>query len=383
LASAADRDMAYEPPGELIKTTLWHGGADGFHTYRIPSLVVTPSGSLLAFCEGRRTSMADTGEIELVARRSTDGGRSWGSQVVVWADPGNTCGNPCAVVDGDTGIVWLLLTWNLGSDDERAIAAGASRDTRHVFATRSDDDGVSWSMPREVTHDVKRPDWTWYATGPGAGIQLRHGARPGRLVIPCDHIEAGTRRHFSHVIVSDDHGGHWRCGGRTPRDRVNECEVVELSRGELLLNMRNRDSTLRVRQVSVSTDAGETWGPPRSDPTLVEPACQASIRLASRQANDVLVFSNPASTERREKMTVRASLDGGRTWPWRRTLHAGPSAYSCLAALPDGEMAILYEAGTSSPYEGLVFTRFALEWVAGTRAEERRPVAPGVGNPGP
>ncbi len=120
-------------------------------------------------------------------------------------------------------------------------------------------------------------------------------------MIPCDHIEAGTRRHFSHVIVSDDHGEHWRCGGRTPRDRVNECEVVELSRGELLLNMRNYDSTLRVRQVSVSTDAGETWGPPRSDPTLVEPICQASIRRASRQAHDVLVFSNPASTERSAK----------------------------------------------------------------------------------
>jgi sialidase-1 len=299
--------------------------------------------------------------VALVARRSTDGGRSWGNQVVIWGDPGNTCGNPCVVVDRHTEVVWLLMTWNLGSDDEKAIVAGTSRDTRRVFVARSGDDGVSWSTPQEITRDVKRPDWTWYATGPGAGIQLQHGARAGRLVIPCDHIEAGTRRCFSHVIVSDDHGAHWRCGGRTPRDQVNECEAVELSGGELLLNMRNYDSALRARQVSTSTDAGETWGPLKSDPVLVEPICQASIRHAGPTAHDTLVFSNPASTERRENMTVRTSLDGGRTWSWSRTLHAGPSAYSCLAALPDGDMAILYEAGRRSPYEGITFARFGLE----------------------
>lgn len=357
--------MAHEDRTRFFTSTLWARGANGFHTYRIPSLAVTVPGSLLAFCEGRRSSGADNGEVALVARRSTDGGRSWGDQVVIWGDPGNTCGNPCVVVERHTGVVWLLTTWNLGRDDEKAIVGGTSRDTRRVFVTRSGDDGVSWSTPREITRDVKRPDWTWYATGPGAGIQLQHGARAGRLVIPCDHIEAGTRRCFCHVIVSDDHGAHWRCGGRTPRDKVNECEAVELSTGELLLNMRNYDSTLRVRQVSTSTDAGEAWGPLRSDPVLVEPICQASIRRAGRHARDVLVFSNPASTTKRETMTVRTSPDGGWTWPRSRTLHAGPSAYSCLAELPDGDMAILYEAGRRSPYEGILFARFGLEWVAG------------------
>jgi sialidase-1 len=339
---------------------------DGFHTYRIPSLVVTVSGSLLAFCEGRRTSGKDNGEVALVARRSTDGGRSWADQAVVWGDAGNTCGNPCVVVDRYTGTAWLLMTWNLGSDDETSIVAGTSRDTRRVFVAQSGDDGVSWSAPIEVTRDVKRPDWTWFATGPGAGIQLEHGPRAGRLLIPCDHLEAGARRSFSHVIVSDDHGDHWRCGGRTPDDQVNECEIVELSGGVVLLNMRNYDPTRRARKVSVSMDAGETWGPSRSDPILVEPICQASIRRAAGRGGDVLVFSNPASAAKRENMTVRTSLDGGWTWPWSRTLHAGPSAYSCLAALPDGDMAILYEAGRENPYEGITFARFGLEWVAGT-----------------
>lgn len=346
---------------------LWTSGAEGFHTYRIPSLVVTRAGSLLALCEGRRVSRSDRGDIALLARRSTDGGRTWGESRAVWADPGNTCGNPCPVVDLGTGAVWLLATWNLGSDDEQAIIDGASRDTRRVFVTRSDDDGASWTAPLEITADVKPPGWTWYATGPGAGIQLRHGGRAGRLVVPCDHVEAGTRRGYSHVVVSDDHGEHWRCAGRTPRDGVNECEVAEIAGGELLLNMRNADRCRRARKVSVSTDGGETWSPPRDDAALVEPVCQASLRTATWHGRDVLLFSNPAHAERRENLTVRASLDGGRSWPHRCTLHAGPAAYSCLAAMSDGEAAILYEAGREVPYEAIVFERFDLDWIANGR----------------
>jgi sialidase-1 len=352
-------------PAPPLRTALWTSGEGGFHTYRIPSLVVAGSGALLAFCEGRRNSRLDMGDIALLERCSTDGGRTWGEPRVVWDDPGNTCGNPCPVVDGATGTVWLLATWNLGGDGERAIIDGTSRDTRRVFVTRSDDQGASWSGPVEITDDVKPPGWTWYATGPGAGIQLRHGCRAGRLVIPCDHVEAGTRRGYSHVLVSDDHGAHWCPGGRTPRDGVNECEVAELPGGELILNMRNADRSRRTRMVSISTDAGETWSPPRDDPELVEPVCQASLRAASWQGRDILAFSNPAHAERRENLTLRLSLDGGRTWPHRRTLHAGPAAYSCLAAPPGGDLAIVYEAGRESPYEAIVFARFETDWVAG------------------
>lgn len=352
--------------GSASGSPLWASGEGGFHTYRIPALVVSTRGTLLAFCEGRRTSRSDSGDIVLLSKRSTDGGDTWTKQQVVWDDPGNTCGNPCVVQDRDTGVVWLLMTWNLGSDEERRIIDGTSRDTRRVFVNRSEDDGSSWSIPEEITGDVKRPDWTWYATGPGAGIQLERGARAGRLVIPCDHIESGTRRYYSHVVVSDDHGAHWRLGGRTPQDQVNECEVVELPGGELLLNTRNYDPACRARRVSTSLDAGETWGPLRIDPALVEPICQASIRASALGGRQVLVFSNPASAKRRENLTVRVSLDGGRTWPLGRTLHAGPSAYSCLAALPGGHMAVLYEAGTESAYERIVFARFAPEWVAGS-----------------
>ncbi|RME93371.1 MAG: exo-alpha-sialidase, partial [Verrucomicrobia bacterium] len=325
---------------------------------------VTPTGDLLAFAEGRKSGRGDAGDIDLVVKRSSDGGRTWGPLQVVWDDDGNTCGNPCPVVDRSTGVIWLLLTWNLGQDREPAIIAGASKDTRRVFVCRSDDGGRTWTPPREITPAVKRPDWTWYATGPGAGIQLHHGPHRGRLIVPCDHIEAGTRRYYSHVIYSDDHGQTWHRGGTTPKDQVNECEVVELAGGRLLLNMRNYDRTQRTRQRAVSDDGGLTWRDQRHVPDLIEPICQASIRRYRRPSGGrpgVLLFSNPAST-RRERLTLKASFDEGESWPAELVLDPGPAAYSCLVVLRDGTVGCLYERGSAHPYETIVFAR--VRWPA-------------------
>jgi sialidase-1 len=343
---------------------LFVSGRDGYHTYRIPALAVTTKGTMLAFCEGRRNSRSDTGDIDLLLKRSTDNGATWSAQQVIWDDAGNTCGNPCAVVDRDTGTVWLLSTWNRGDDHERQIIDGTSKDTRRVFVTSSTDDGVTWAKPREITADAKLPDWTWYATGPGSGIRIERGPHQGRLVIPCDHIEADTKHYYSHVIYSDDHGRTWRLGGRTPRHQVNECEVVELSGGRLMLNMRNYDRSKSHRQVAVSDDGGLTWTDQRFDPALVEPICQASIRRYRWPVegyDGVILFSNPASSQGRIKMTVRASFDDGQTWPKARVLHEGPSAYSSLEVLPDGRIACLYEAGLRHPYELIVFAAFELD----------------------
>jgi sialidase-1 len=274
-------------------------------------------------------------------------------------------------VDRDTGTIWLLSTWNRGDDREPQIIAQTSKDTRRVFVLRSTDNGRTWSAPREITADAKLTNWTWYATGPGAGIQLEHGPQRGRLLIPCDHIEAGTKAYYSHVIYSDDRGANWRLGGRTPQDRVNECEVVELDDGRLLLNMRNYDRAQRTRQAALSRDGGLTWTDQGHVPDLIEPICQASIRrLPSPHAGagSVLVFSNPAST-RRERMTVKLSTDEGRNWPAARLLHAGPSAYSCLVALPNQSAGCLYEAGDKSPYETITFARFPVAWLAAASSE--------------
>jgi sialidase-1 len=364
------RPVAGEYPPEVpTRSNVYVSGFEGYHTYRIPSLLVTSRGTLLAFAEGRRGGLGDTGDIDLVLKRSVDRGRTWETMQTVWDDGLNTCGNPCPVLDRDTGTVWLLLTWNRGDDAEPQIIAQQSKDTRRVFVTSSGDDGLTWSGPREITALVKRTNWTWYATGPGAGIQVERGVFRGRLVIPCDHIEAGTGRYYSHVIYSDDHGQTWALGGSTPQHQVNECEVVELTDGRLLLNMRNYDRSQRTRQQASSADGGLTWSEQRHVPELIEPICQASIRRFSWPGSDrrsVILFSNPASAKR-ENLTVRASFDEGQTWPMSRQLDSRCAAYSCLAVLPDGVVCIFYEVGERSPYENLVFARFPLEWLTGPR----------------
>ncbi|MCX8037294.1 MAG: glycoside hydrolase [Candidatus Sumerlaeia bacterium] len=345
----------------LEQTDLYVGGEGGYHTYRIPALIVTKKGTVLAFCEARKHSASDTGDIDTVVRRSTDGGRTWQPLQMVWDDGPNTAGNPCPVVDRDTGTIWLPLTHNLGTDTEKQIAARESKGTRTVWMTKSTNDGATWAKPWEITATTKRPNWTWYATGPGIGIQLKSG----RLVIPCDNKEADSKEEQSHIIYSDDHGATWQLGGVvTPN--VNECQVVELRDGSLMLNMRSYTGKNR-REIAYSRDGGLTWTPPQTDPNLIEPVCQASLiahagRVGNQANQFVLLFSNPASTKR-ENMTVRASFDEGKTWPVGRSLYAGPSAYSCLAVLPDGTIGCLYERGEERYSERITFARFNWEWL--------------------
>ncbi len=362
---AARQPAAAEPQ----QHSVFVSGADGYHTYRIPSLLVTKKGTLLAFCEGRKNSRSDSGDIDLLCKRSEDGGRTWSSQQVVWDDKENTCGNPCPVVDQQSGAIWLLMTWNRGDDTEAQIKANTGKDTRRVWVSRSDDDGLTWSSPVEVTDSVKRPGWCWYATGPGVGIQLRKGPWKGRLIIPCDHsVAAGPNNptgYNSHVIISDDHGVTWKLGG-VIQPQVNECQVVELADGTLMINMRNYDRSKTTRAIATSTDGGLTWSKVTHDPVLVEPICQASFVRYSWPGQDIksiLLFSNPASTSNRIEMTVRLSYDEGKTWPVSKVLCPGPSAYSCLAVLPDGNIACLYETGTKHAYEKIAFARFSLNWL--------------------
>src|SRR5581483_6161084 len=255
---------------EPIQTPILVSGEGGYHTYRIPSLIVTAKGTLLAFAEGRKKSSSDTGDIDLVLRRSLDGGKTWQPMQVVWDDGPNTCGNPCPVVERSTGTIWLLMTHNLGQDTEAKIIDGTSKGTRTAWVTKSTDDGLTWAKPTEITRDVKKPEWTWYATGPGVGIQTK----TGRLVIPCDNKVAGTKARQSHVISSDDKGETWKLGG-VAGPNCNECQVVELKDGSLMLNIRTyRANNLRL--TATSTDGGLSWSKPVEDSALIEPVCQAS-----------------------------------------------------------------------------------------------------------
>jgi sialidase-1 len=219
------------------------------------------------------------------------------------------------------------------------------------------DDGQTWQDPKEITTSVKQQNWTWYATGPGSGIQMARGRHKGRLILGCDHIEAGTKKYYSHIIYSDDHGLNWQLGGSSPFDQVNECEVVQLSDGKLMLNMRNYDRTQKTRQVAYSADGGSNWYSQHHDSTLIEPICQASLHAHAKW----IFFSNPSSSDARVNMTIKGSIDDAKSWSFRHQIHTGPSAYSDLVSLDYNHIGCLYERGTESAYEAIVFQRVTID----------------------
>lgn len=330
-----DSDKAF------MQNDVYVGGEEGYETYRIPALLTTQSGTLLAFTEARRNGPADHGDIDLVVKRSTDNGATWSDMIIVHDYGEHTVGNPGPVQDRETGIIWLPFT--------------IDNDTVHV--TWSEDDGKTWAGPRDITEAVKPEGWTWYAVGPGHAIQLESG----RLLVPCDHIESGS--FHSHVIYSDDGGKTWEPGGSLP-ELTDEATAVELVDGSVIINMRSNHMRGK-RAIARSKDGGESWSKIKFDSELIEPVCQGSILRYTKKdshARNRILFSNPAARVR-VKMTVKMSYDECRSWPVARLVNEGKSGYSDLAALPDMTIGLLYENGKKQYWEKITFARFTLEWL--------------------
>jgi sialidase-1 len=350
--------------------SLFVSGSGGYHTYRIPAIIVTNNGTLLAFCEGRKTGGGDAGHIDLLLKRSFDNGHTWTNQQVIVDGAGDTAGNPAPVVDRQTGKIVLLFCHNLGDGGETLITQGQA--PRTVWMTSSQDDGQTWADPVEITDSVKRPDWTWYATGPVHGIQLEHGPHRGRLIVPCDHMvgidfNRQTDPYHSHLIYSDDGGQHWHIGG-IAQNGTNECTVVETVDGSLYLNSRNYVGEKR-RVGSWSRDQGLTLGEGCWEETLIEPICQAGMVRYNPAEDDqnLVLFANPASVNR-EQLRVKVSRDECRTWDQGRLIHAGPAAYSDLVIAPNGLICCFYERGDDHPYQTIAFDQFDLEWLMEAKA---------------
>ncbi len=373
-----------------LKQDLFEARTAGYHVYRIPGLLVTKRGTVLAHCEARLGRGGDWDPIDICMRRSTDGGSTWGEPYVAMDhtrfDAEQPVNNFSCLADRRTGEVHVLFCTNY----------------ERVYHMKSADDGVSFGEPRAITSTFEafREVYPWrvVAVGPGHSIQLENG----RLVSAVwmsdgsgTEFGAGKLGHRPSevaVVYSDDHGKTWHAGDFVVRNEKrfrnpNETCAVELSDGRVLFNTRT-ESHIHRRLISTSPDGATRWSQPQFDDTLVEPICFGSIigfNIADSERS--IVFANPGVLERtmeggprsfgidpeatgviydRKHLTVRLSLDDCRTWTASRRLEDGPSGYSDLAVLPNGTLLCLYECGIVRRMfddRYLRLARFNTEWI--------------------
>ena len=343
---------------------LFVSGRHGYHTFRIPALAVSTAGTVLAFAEGRRHDRADTGDIDTVLRRRERGAPEFDALRVVVAGGGDVAGNPAPVVDRDSGRITLLFCRNPHDGPEDLVWQDKAE--RTVWLTHSDDDGKTWASPREITSAVKRPGWTWYATGPCHGVQLRSG----RLVIPCDH---GVGRQYqryvdscrSHLLLSDDGGITWRIGAATG-DGTNECVVVELDDGSLYLNRRcdRRDDQPLTAGASRAAWTAASRSPRTAGMTTSwTPTARPRPFARAAPARRSCLRMPPAKRGSGSPCGAATTVDA--PGPTGLVVHPGPAAYSDLCALGDGTVGLLYESGDAGTYERLRWTRLSVDDLGG------------------
>lgn len=334
---------------------VFKSGDAGYHTYRIPAIVATNKGTLLAFAEGRVKNWGDHGNIDIVMKRSTDGGKTWGDLQVVQDDGDHQCGNPAPVVDRKTGRIFLLNNGSTGSEGE--VINGKA--TRECYIQYSDDDGKTWSPRRDITKEARPEGWHWYAMGPCSGIQIQEGKYKGRLVIAANHSDS-EKVMRSHCLYSDDSGKTWKVGADA-EPGSNESQIAEVAPDLLVQNMRMQANSKGLRGIRTSKDGGVTWTPLEHEAQLPCPRCQASV-VRDYYGKGYLYFSNPAAKPLgRKQMTIRGSKDGGKTWTVSEVVFEGPSAYSNLIMMGKDKMGILYEGGMNNIADGIAFKSYALK----------------------
>src|SRR5687767_12716728 len=353
-----------KPTDSLSLVDVFVNGQEGYPAFRIPALLATKHGTLLAFAEGR-AHLRDHAENDIVLKRSADGGKTWGPLHLIHEDGANSLGNPTAVVVRETGRVLLMYQrYAKGFDEHKAEPGYEGPNVCRTLITHSDDDGVTWSEPRDITRQVKRPTVvTSTATGPGIGIQLARGKHAGRILMPFNQGPYGKWQVYA--AWSDDGGETWRYGETAlegTKGYANEVQFVELSDGSVMLNARNQVGD-KLRKIAISRDGGVTWSATRDDLALIEPECQASLLRHPNNndpTKDAFLFSNPATQSARTNGTIRLSRDEGKTWAASRVLYPGSFAYSCLASMPDGSVGCLFER---DGYRKTSFVRFTVDWI--------------------
>jgi sialidase-1 len=345
------------------ETTLFFEGMDGVTNFRIPAITVTNKGTILAICDARVPKRGDIpNNIDCVIRRSEDHGKTWSVMKTILDYPGKQgVTDPSLLVDKETGTIYLFLNYGPEGIGLSTSQKGYGDNTIHVLMLKSTDDGHNWSEPVDITRSVKDSSWNWTISSPGHGIQLKNGT----LVQPA-YTSGNDNKSRSFFFYSKDKGNTWH-RSQTIAERTGECMPLELPDGRIMMNMRN-SYPQRRRAVSYTSDLGKTWSPLEFDEELMEPRCQASIiRLKNNvlgDDNSPVLFSNPADTSKRIKMTLRLSYDDAKSWKHSKVLFEGDASYSDLVFLHDGTIGILYEKGEDGyPAKRISFQKLNYDWI--------------------
>ncbi|TKG94591.1 exo-alpha-sialidase [Puteibacter caeruleilacunae] len=357
----------------------------GYHNYRIPSLLVTSKGTILAIMEGREDMNHDHAKNDLVLRRSEDNGKNWSSPSVIAESGDNVVMNPVIVQaeDGTIILTYIYFPEKLHSRDRshgvKQVETGLKGDKiERVFVIKSKDEGKTWSKPKEITKVAKSSANTIVSvSGPGVGITLQEGPYKGRVIIPMSEafLEDGVRKEFNFALYSDNNGKSWKHGEYcrpTPEGDHggNEIQMVELNGGRVLASVRSKG----CRLLSESNDGGNTWSNLRKQKELVDTGCMSPmIRYKTNEpsAQDVLIHigvTGRVDGRKRGDALISYSKDEGKSWINQRELYSNAFDYSSLAVLKDGTIGMLAEFDFNGDRATIKFVRFNWEWVMQTNA---------------
>lgn len=356
---ADDKGRAYVMDQEQADSSVFRLGValrkawdDSVHTYRIPGLITTDKGTLIAVYDIRHNTSRDLpGNLDVGMSRSTDGGKTWQPMKTIM-DMGpphenNGIGDPCILFDPATRTIWVAALWSKGNRSIAGSEPGLSPDSTGQFVlVSSKDDGLTWSLPFNITSQVKDPKWHIYFAGPGSAIAMADGT----LVFPSQYWDESKKPGIPHssIIYSKDHGKTWQ-SGKGAKPNTTESQVVETTPGILMLNMR--DNRGGFRSIFTTDDLGKTWTEHHtSQDALIDPVCMASIIKANVRTNagmqDILFFSNVATSTTRKNTTIKASLDLGESWPAQYELlldERRTYGYSALMRIDENTVGIVYE----------------------------------------
>ena len=352
-----------------LEIQLFKNGEGEYACYRIPAIIKTQEGTLMAFAEGRKTGCSDFGNVDILLRMSYDDGLHWTEMEVVAEFGELQAGNPAPVEDlfdshFSEGRVFLF--YNTGDVSEHDMRLG--KGNREVHFITSADQGKNWSEPTNITNQVHfnstttqaEKDWRTNATTPGHAFQFTKAPYMGRIYVPANHSQGEPQESFNEYrafgFYTDNHGKDFQTSPDLNTPSSNEAIGVELDDGSLMLNVREQNGARKERLIAISTSGGKQWDTEYYDSELISPVCQSSVLLFKGKQDIILLYSGPNSKTNREKMTVKGSFDRGKKWDLEKEIYPGPSAYSDLVQIDQNTVGIFYERDNN----GVYFSRFPI-----------------------